>query len=84
MDSPEVNAGANDQAANPAEAPVVVATPTERPASGIGKLLAKFGLGKREPKPLIEVKPAVASDSEGRARIDRNQLRQKLEEPSQS
>ncbi len=83
--SPEVNTGSNDQVAAQAETPIVATTPTptEIPTSGLrGKLLSMLGLGKKEPKPFIEEKPPVAADSEGRARIDRDQLRQKLEEPS--
>ena len=71
------------------ERPVTTLSPTQESVtpqriSGFNKLLARFGI-KRGPKPLIEVKPAVAQDSEGRARIDRDQLKQKLEDqPAQS
>lgn len=83
--SPEVLGNVGAEAAQP-ETPIATPTPdtnTSTPnVSRFNKLLARFGI-KRGPKPLIEVKPPVASDSEGRARIDRNQLKQKLEEPSQ-
>ena len=84
--SPEVTSGVGAEASQP-ETPVATSTPDKSTStpniSGFNKLLARFGI-RREPKPLIEVKPPVAPDSEGRARIDREQLKQSLEKPSQS
>ena len=59
--------------------------PTNRPPSRWKKLFSWRPFARREPKPLIEVKPPVAPGSEGRGVIDRGQLRQNLQqEPSQS
>lgn len=87
--SPEVTSGVETQAASQIETPAAApsSTPKESASadnvSGLRKLLARLGIRKGN-RPLIEMKPPVATGSEGRARIDREQLRQKLEEPPQS